>query len=182
MVEMRQEREVRVTHLPEAAVAFALSEYATREGPQFVFARVKFADLGPRAAQWKDKSGQPASVFQLGLYHLGASRTAIDYTHAYGGPSVFYTPASAGAGPGPWRRLEVEVRPEKFRAKHWDGAVVEMLTGTHVPRALKVLQNHYPDFRGLQLTLATKHSVGLFLEGNIVSLRRFDVEPLAEGE
>jgi serine/threonine protein kinase len=182
VVEMRQEKLVRLSGVAEAAVSFAYREFNTEEGPQFIFARVRFADLGSRAALWKDKTGRPASLFQLGLYHLGASRAGIDRTHPYGGPAVFYPPAPADVWPGPWRRLEVEVRAGKFRTKHWDGAIVEMLPGVEVPIALTIFRQRYPDFKRIQLPLATQNSVGLFLEGTVISLRRFDVEPLGEGE
>jgi serine/threonine protein kinase len=207
VVEMRQQRRIRATDAAEVAVSFAYRKYVTEEGPQFIFGRVKFADIGRRATLWKDRSGRPASLFQLGYYLLGATRAGIDRTHSVGGPYVLYPPAPANVWPGPWRRLEIEVRPGNFRAKHWDGAVVEMLPASKVPSALAIVRQQYPaysgrwlvvdeghvraltnfrlkypDFQSVQFPQAVQNSVGLFLEDSMVSLRRFDVEPLAEGE
>jgi serine/threonine protein kinase len=182
VVEMRQEKRVRLSDNAEVGVSFAYSKYVTEEGPQFIFGRVRFADIGSGAAVWKDKAGRPASLFQIDLYLLGATRSGIDRARPFGGPSVFYPPVPAGALPAPWRRIEVEVRPGKFRAKHWDGAVKEMLTGTEVPIALTIFRKRYPGFQNIQYPLAIQNSVGLFLEDSVVSLRRFDVEPLPEGD
>jgi hypothetical protein len=182
VVEMRQENILRDSGKPEVAVAFAFSKYVTELGTQFFFGRVRFADLGRRAAIWKDEAGRPASLFQLGLYHLGAYRSGLDRTRAYGGPSVFYQPPATASPPGPWRRLEIEVRPDKFRALHWDGAAVEMSPEIEAPRALAIFQRLFSDLRGIQPALATRNSVGLFLEGSTLSLRRFDVETIRRGE
>jgi hypothetical protein len=182
IVELRQEDLVRNSHAAEVGVSFAGTQHLTEEGPQFLFGRVSFADLGPKRSAFKDKAGLPASLFQLGLFHLGASRSGRDRTYNYGVSSVIYRPEGTGLPPGPWHRLEVEVRPGKVRARHWDGEAAEMVPEIHWPQALAQFRRLFPDLQAIEAPLGTGGSVGLFLEGSVLSLRRFDVEPLAEGE
>jgi len=85
VVELRHDAVRRAGQGVEVAVAFACSEHFTEEGPQFLFGRVVFADQGPKRAGFTDKGGRPAGRFQLGLFHLGASRLKRERTFAYGG-------------------------------------------------------------------------------------------------
>jgi serine/threonine protein kinase len=197
VVELRHDAVRRVGQGVEVAVVFACSEHFTEEGPQFLFGRVVFADQGPKRAGFTDKRGRPAGRFQLGLFHLGASHTRRERTFGYGGQtgSVFYEPAPtttqpeptnnplepAKPRPGPWRRVEIEVSPGKLRAKHWEGEAVELLPAAEWPLALAGFRAMSPDLQGIEPPLTTRGRVGLYLEGSVVSLRRFAVEPLADG-
>jgi serine/threonine protein kinase len=182
VVELRQESRMRGSVAAEVAVAFAYSEHTTEEGRQFLFWRTRFADLGERAAIFKDKAGQQASLFQLGFYMIGDTRAGRERTHMFGGPGVFYRPARTDTPPGPWRRIEVEISPGRFRARHWEGETVEVVPAVEWPLALAECRILYPDLVGIDPGLATRCPLGLFLEGCIVSIRRFDVESLGEGD
>jgi serine/threonine protein kinase len=183
IVEIRQDWVLRKFPGPEAAVAFSCSRCESPGGPQCLFGMVRFADVGPQAAVWTDKEGRPASLFQLGYFYVGHLRSGADVQSLYGGgpsASVFYPPHPAKNPPGPWRRIEVEVAPGLIRAKHWDGEIITMAPAAERPRILNTIRNQYPEGQGLEEALP-RESVGLFLEGCIVSLRRFDIEPLAAG-
>jgi hypothetical protein len=177
-VELRHKARVRSSDGAEIAVAFAGAQYQTEGGPQWFFGRVKFSDLGPRATIFKDRAGQPSSVLQLGFFHLGSSRSESYRTVAYGGQSVFYPPA--GTEPGPWRRLEIEVNPGQCRARHWDGAAMTLTPEGEWPQALFQFRLRYPELRQIEPGLVLGGALGLYLEGSVLSLRRFDVEPLEE--
>ena len=182
VVELRHDGALRGDPRAEVGVYFACREHLTEEGPQFFFGRVSFADKGARRAVLKDKAGRPAGKFQIGLDLLGASRTRLERTYFTGWDYLLYQPEPAANAPGPWRRLEIEVRPGACRARHWDGKTVQLVPAAAWPVALAECQHLYPDLTGIQPSGTTRGPVGIFLEASIVSLRRFDVEPLAEGE
>src|SRR5262249_47030434 len=145
VVELRQDELVRGSPSGELAVSFAGSRFLTEEGLQFFFARVNFADLGTGATLFGDQAGQPSSCFQLGFFLLRTTRSGLDRTSSYGGPHLFYRPAPADPPPGPWRRIEVEVRPDMWRVKHWEGKVLRLAPGVEGPRAFAHFQRRYPD-------------------------------------
>jgi serine/threonine protein kinase len=182
VVELRHENALRGTPTAEVAVAFACRRYVTEEGSQWFFARVKFADVGPRADVYTDKAGQPAGVFQLGFFHLGDSHSGNQWVRPANGPDVHYRARQPPAPPGLWRRIEIEVRPGEFRAKHWDGKAVTLVPAVAWPRALAVFQLSRADLAGIDPHLMTRGPVGLYLDSSVVSLRRFVVEPLGEEE
>jgi serine/threonine protein kinase len=181
VVELRHDAPVRDSITCEVAVTFAGSRVLTEEGPQFFFARVKFADQGPRAAELRDKAGRPAGCFQLGFGYLRITRSEFDRFSPYGGPALLYTPAP-DSQPGPWRRIEVEVRPFEWQVKHWGGEVIRLAQGPKWSQAFAHYQRLFPDLRYVEAPLAARGCVGLYLDASAISLRRFDVEPLGNGE
>jgi hypothetical protein len=178
VVELRHESRMRANEFAEVAVAFACTRGETEEGPQFFFGRVSFADLGSRATAFRDKAGQPASQFRLGFFHLGTSSSGHDRTSSYIPTASDYPPARTE--PGPWRHIEIDVQPGELRAKRWDGEAVAVVPDAQWPRALSMFRFRYPDLREIEPRLVTRGAVGLYLEGSVVSLRRFDVEPRGE--
>jgi hypothetical protein len=184
VVELRQEKLRRGGHNPEAALAFACIQHFTAEGSNSFFGRVRFADLGAGAAVYSDPAGRPACLFQLNYFCLAASVEGYDKRWSYDGArsSLFYPPDRIDTPPGPWRRIELEVRADRVRARHWDGEAVELEPGVEGPRALAFFQRRVPSLRGIEARLANRGAVGLYVDGCVVSLRRFDVEPLGERE
>jgi serine/threonine-protein kinase len=166
----------------EVAVYFAGCRFLTECGPQFVFARVNFADLGTRATVFKDQAGRPASCFELGYFLLGTSPSGLDRTWSYGGPSLFYQPDRPDTPPGPWRLIKIEVRPDDWRVKHWDGEVLGLRPSAVRPGPGAIFQSQFPDLPAVNASLEPRGPVGLYLDASVVSLRRFDVEPLGAGE
>jgi hypothetical protein len=181
VVELRHDTPVRGGVTCELAVAFAGSRVITEDGPQFFSARVKFADRGPQATVFRDQAGRPAGCFQLGFSYLRTTRSEIDRTAQYGGPALFYSPAP-DSSPGPWRRIEVEIRPDEWRVQHWGGEVIRLAPGTKWPQAFAHFQRQFPDLGHVEAPLAARGCVGLYLDASVTSLRRFDVEPLGDGE
>jgi serine/threonine-protein kinase len=182
VVELRQENLRRGGHNPEAAVAFACSQHFTADGSNSFFGRVRFADLGAGAAVFRDPAGRPACLFQLGYFCLAASGEGYDKPVSYGVSSLFYPPDRIDTPPGPWRRIELEVRADRVRARHGEGEAVKLVPGVEGPNALAFFQRRVPTLRGIEARLADRGAVGLYVDGCVVSLRRFDVEPLGEGE
>ena len=129
----------------DARVGVYVARQAPAGGPaeQQAFARLTFADLGPRASQARGPGGRPGGQAEFGPALLGPGPVSPVRGHYARAPAVWY-PAPAASGPGPWRALEIEVRATGIRAC-WGADPVGEVAATGWVDWFRLLPRLYPD-------------------------------------
>jgi len=178
VAELRQDKPLRANRA-EVSIAFACNRHITEEGTHWIFARTRFADLGELAQVYKNKAGEPSSMFQLGFAYLGTTSKEVSRTQHWGVSGTLYSPMDPNRGPGPWRRIRIEVRPDRYGAT-WEGRTFEMAPAIELSRALDTWRITYAELKGANPGPPDRGAIGIYLEDCAVSIRRFRIEPISE--
>ena len=179
-VTMRQDESY--SHFGDAGLCAGHSSQLVDNRPQHFFVRASFADLGDAAWSFRDARGRKGSMVQLCLCYVGTSaESPFRISHAYSSV-LFYVPAQAATarGPGPWRTLTVDVRPNAFDV-HWDGRTARLVPGKVLSRWWRGLRRDFPELRGVNREPPLRGPLGLYLYGCSVSIKRLTVTPLPDG-
>jgi hypothetical protein len=174
--EVRQESALRFSG--ETGIYFAYSNYSTAEGPKHFFASLTFDD---NVVPLKSSTGPPKNTVRSVFHLLDEQYTCHRTSWQLGdrGRPFEFTPAVFDKGQGPWRKLAVEVRPERFDC-FWEDQLVNSLRRREIIPKFKTFidDRSVPEERIPQF--APRDSLGLYVARCEASFRRVMVEPLGD--
>jgi serine/threonine-protein kinase len=164
---------------------FAHREVRGQGARQGRFFALHFADRGTAARQEHDGAKQPLSRVKLECFCFAESPGTVPLSPRAMVGSQPFSPALPVTGPGPWRTLAVEVRPEGVKAL-WSpegGALEEVTSATaqELEDYVAMRKRNQPRLADVPTGFLTRSGLGLYVRGGRLSFRRVKLEPLPAG-
>jgi hypothetical protein len=143
-----------------------------------IFGCLRFADRGNQARHQVGDDGVPRGAVAIDHVCLtGPAIIADDWVSANGVTRLYPTPPTYLEGPGPWRKVTIDVTPAVVRGQ-FDGLAVGDFLQTEVASWAKVLPRLQPKLGGRRVAVSPRGGVGIYVHGCEASVRNCRVEPL----
>jgi serine/threonine-protein kinase len=147
----------------------------SRHGAAYHCCGLSYNDIGSLNGLAADQPNHPAA-FAVQVLRPDGDRIGVNH-HSFA--SHLFSPA--GPSDQRWRKLCVEVAPERVRAL-WDGQLIGEVRRTKLEEKLRFVLSDRPDLDTAPAQLNLRGGLGVYLHEGIASFRNVVVEPLGDSE